>query len=100
MKKSHKDDNAESLAEILEEAARESAKELRDFLRSPRGGQARDSRRVSVALGAVTSYTRWRASQNNLIGMMLATAKIANLNKDRIMIAAKAAGLLPEDIDK
>lgn len=66
---------SEALAEALEEAALAGAKEIKEFLGTYRGKDPERLKRVQVAVGAVSGYTRWRASQNNMVSMMLMAAR-------------------------
>ena len=86
----------ELLHEALEEAALVGAKEIKEFLGTYRGKDPDRLRRVQIAIGAVGSYTRWRASQNNMISMMLMAARQTGVASDVTLDIAKAAGLLPE----
>lgn len=85
----------QKLQEALEEAALAGARELKRFLEGT-NNDPKDARRVQVALGAVTSYTRLRASQNNMIGMVLSVSKQAGLDPNITVELAKDIGLLPE----
>jgi hypothetical protein len=89
----------EQLHEALEEAALAGAKELTEFLATYRGKDPDRYRRVQVALGAVGGYTRWRASQNNMISMMLIAARQTGIGPQQTLDIAKTAGLLPESAE-
>jgi hypothetical protein len=84
----------ETLQTVMEEAALAAAKELRDFLKSPKGEIP--TSRVNTALGTLSGYTRWRASQNNLISMMLGAARQANLPAEIVTNISEEVGLIPE----
>ena len=86
----------EQLHEALEEAALAGAKEIKEFLATYRGKDPERLRRVQIAIGAVSGYTRWRASQNNMISMMLIAARQAGIGPQQTLDIAKNAGLLPE----
>jgi hypothetical protein len=86
----------EALSEALEEAALAGAKEIAEFLGTYRGKDPERLRRVQIAMGAVSGYTRWRASQNNMVSMMLAAARQTGLGPQQTLEIAKATGLLPE----
>ena len=89
----------ESLQSILEEAAVAAAKELRTFLKEGTKDE-KASQRVQIALSTVTSYTRWRSSQNNLASMMLSAARQAGLDNDATRQIAEETGLLPETTNR
>jgi len=86
----------ELLHEALEEAALVGAKEIKEFLGTYRGKDPERLRRVQIAIGAVGSYTRWRASHNNMISMMLIAARQTGIGAEQTLEIAKTAGLLPE----
>lgn len=86
----------EALHEALEEAALAGAKEIKEFLGTYRGKDPERLRRVQIAMGAVSGYTRWRASQNNMISMMLIAARQIGVSAETTLEIAKTAGLLPE----
>jgi hypothetical protein len=86
----------EHLHEALEEAALAGAKEIKEFLSTYRGKDPDRLRRVQIAIGAVSGYTRWRASQNNMISMMLIAARQTGIGPQQTLDIAKTAGLLPE----
>lgn len=86
----------QTLHEALEEAALAGANEIKEFLRSYRGKDPDRLRRVQVAVGAVGGYTRWRASQNNMISMMLIAGRQGGIGPEQTIEMAKAVGLLPE----
>jgi len=90
---------SEQLHEALEEAALVGAREIKEFLGTYRGKDPDRLRRVQIAIGAVGSYTRWRASQNNMISMMLIAARQSGIGPQQTLDMAKAAGLLPESIE-
>jgi hypothetical protein len=85
-----------ALHEALEEAALAGAKEIKEFLSTYRGKDPERLRRVQIALGAVGGYTRWRASQNNMISMMLIAARQTGIGPTQVLEIAKSTGLLPE----
>ena len=89
----------ELLHEALAEAALVGAKEIKEFLGTYRGKDPDRLRRVQVAIGAVGSYTRWRASHNNMISMMLIAARQTGIGPQQTLEIAKGAGLLPETTD-
>ena len=89
----------ELLHEAFAEAALVGAKEIKEFLGTYRGKDPERLRRVQVAIGAVGSYTRWRASQNNMISMMLIAARQTGIGPQQTLDIAKTAGLLPESIE-
>lgn len=86
-----------ALSEALEDAALAGAKEIKEFLGTYRGKDPDRLRRVQIAVGAVSGYTRWRASQNNLMSMMLMAARQTGVGKEQTLAIAKTAGLLPEN---
>lgn len=89
-------ETTEKLHEALEEAALAGAKEIKSFLETYRGKDPERVRRVQVAIGAVSGYTRWRASQNNMVSMMLIAARQTGVSAEQTLQIAKGAGLLPE----
>jgi hypothetical protein len=86
----------EQLQDALIEAALAGAKEISEFLSVYRGKDPDRYRRVDVARSAVGSYTRYRASQNNMISMMLLAARQVGVSAEQTLDLAKAEGLLPE----
>lgn len=88
-----------ALSEALEEAALAGAKEIKEFLSTYRGKDPERLRRVQIAAGAVSGYTRWRASQNNMVSMMLMAARQTNVPPDQTLEICKLAGLLPESTE-
>jgi len=88
----------EALHEALEEAALAGAKEITEFLGTYRGKDPDRLRRVQIAIGAVGGYTRWRASHNNMISMMLIAARQTGIGPQQTLEIAKSAGLLPETV--
>jgi hypothetical protein len=88
----------EQLNDALVDAALEGALEVSDYLKHHRKDPD-SNRRVQVALGAVTSYTRFRASQNNMISMMLIAARQGGVSNEQTLDMAKAAGLLPPTVE-
>ena len=88
----------EALHEALEEAALAGAKEIKEFLTTYRGKDPERLRRVQVAIGAVGGYTRWRASHNNMVSMMLIAARQTGIGPTQTLDIAKSAGLLPESV--
>jgi hypothetical protein len=88
----------EALHEALEEAALVGAKEIKEFLGTYRGKDPERLRRVQIAIAAVGGYTRWRASHNNMIGMMMIAARQTGIGPEATLEIAKSAGLLPETI--
>lgn len=85
-----------ALHEALEEAALAGAKEIKEFLGTYRGKDPERLRRVQVAIGAVSSFTRWRASQNNMVSMMLMAARQTGVSSEQTLEIVKLAGLLPD----
>ncbi len=90
---------SEALAEALEDAALAGAKEIKEFLGTYRGKDPERLKRVQVAVGAVSGYTRWRASQNNMVSMMLMAARQTGISAQQTLDIAKVAGLLPESVE-
>lgn len=86
----------EQLQEALVDAALAGAKEISEFLGTYRGKDPDRYRRVDVARSAVGNYTRYRASQNNMISMMLLAARQVGVSAEQTLELAKAEGLLPE----
>lgn len=86
----------ENLSEALAEAALAGAREIREFLGTYRGKDPERYRRVQVACNAVGAYTRWRASHNNMVSMMLIAARQTGVSAEQTLDIAKEAGLLPE----
>lgn len=62
----------EDLHTALEEAALAGAQEIRDFLSTYRGKDPERLRRVQIAVGAVSGYTRWRRFDLAFVGERLA----------------------------
>lgn len=89
----------QALHEALEDAALAGAKEIKDFLGTYRGKDPDRLRRVQIAMGAVSGYTRWRASQNNMVSMMLMASRQVGISADQTLEIVKAAGLLPEAVE-
>lgn len=89
----------ELLSEALEDAALAGAKEIKEFLSTYRGKDPERIKRVQVAVGAVSGYTRWRASQNNMVSMMLMAARQTGISAADTLQIAKVAGLLPETVE-
>lgn len=83
----------------LEEAALAGAKEIKEFLGTYRGKDPERFRRVQVAISAVGSFTRWRASQNNMVSMMLIAARQTGVSAEQTLEIAKEAGLLPDSTE-
>jgi len=90
---------SEALAEALEEAALAGAKEIKEFLGTYRGKDPERLKRVQIAVGAVSGYTRWRASQNNMVSMMLMAARQTGISAQNTLDIAKVAGLLPDSVE-
>ena len=90
---------SQMLAEALEDAALAGAKEIKEFLGTYRGEDPERFKRVQVAVGAVSGYTRWRASQNNMVSMMLMAARQTGISAQHTLEIAKVAGLLPESVE-
>jgi hypothetical protein len=90
---------AEALLEALEEAALAGAKEIKEFLGTYRGKDPDRLNRAKVAVGAVSGYTRFRASQNNMFTMMLMAARQTGVSAEQTLEIAKIAGLLPESAE-
>jgi hypothetical protein len=86
---------SESLSEALEDAALAGAKEIKEFLGVYRGKDPERLKRVQISVGAVSGYTRWRASQNNMVSMMLMAARQTGISAETTLEIAKVAGLLP-----
>lgn len=89
-------DRQEQLHEALAEAALAGAQEIKTFLGTYRGKDPERLHRVQIAMGAVGSYTRWRASQNNMVSMMLMAARQVGISAEQTLDVVKAAGLLPD----
>ena len=89
---------AQDLQDALEEAALAGAKEIAEFLGTYRGKDPERLHRVQIAIGAVGGYTRWRASHNNMISMMLIAARQTGIGPEQTLEIAKSAGLLPEAV--
>jgi hypothetical protein len=79
----------------LEAAALVSAREIHTFLTTRRSSDPDRLKRVHVAVQTVGDFTRFRASQNNLVSMMLMAARQAGVSSDVTLEIAKARGLLP-----
>lgn len=90
---------SEALAEALEDAALAGAKEIKEFLGTYRGKDPERIKRVQIAVGAVSGYTRWRASQNNMVSMMLMAARQTGISAQHTLEIAKVAGLLPDSVE-
>lgn len=91
---------SEKLAEALEDAALAGANEIKEFLSTYRGKDPERLKRVQIAVGAVSGYTRWRASQNNMVSMMLMAARQTGVSATDTLAIAKSAGLLPEAVEE
>jgi len=89
----------EHLHEALEDAALAGAKEIKEFLGTYRGKDPDRLRRVQIAISAVSGYTRWQASQNNMVSMMLIAARQIGITPQQTLDMAKVVGLLPENIE-
>jgi len=87
------------LREALEEAALAGAKEIKEYLGTYRGKDPDRLRRVQIAISAVSGYTRWQASQNNMISMMLIAARQIGITPAQTLDIAKVTGLLPDNIE-
>lgn len=87
------------LHEALEEAALVGAREIKEFLGTYRGKDPDRLRRVQIAISAVGSYTRFQASHNNMVSMMLIAARQTGIGPDQTLQIAQTAGLLPEKTD-
>ena len=87
------------LHDALMDAALAGAKEIKEFLGTYRGKDPERLRRVQIACGAVGAYTRWRASQNNMVSMMLIAARQGGIGSAQTLEIAKEAGLLPESVE-
>jgi len=83
------------LGEAMEAAALAGATEITSFLGTYRGKDPDRLRRVQIAVGAVSSYTRYVASRNNLMSMILMAARQSGVGQQQTMELAKASGLLP-----
>lgn len=90
--------STEALHQALEEAALAGANEIREYLTTYRGKDPERLRRVQVAIAAVGGYTRWRASHNNMISMVLMAARVTGIGPVETLNIAKTAGLLPESL--
>jgi len=88
-----------ALHEALSDAALAGAQEIREYLSTYRGKDPERARRVQIAISAVSSYTRYRASQNNLASMMLIAARQTGVSAEQTLDIAKAMGLLPESVE-
>lgn len=88
------------LSEALEDAALAGAREIKEFLGTYRGKDPDRLKRVQIAVGAVSGYTRWRASQNNMVSMMLMAARQTGVSREDTLQMAQLAGLLPEASSK
>jgi hypothetical protein len=86
----------EALHDALMDAALAGAREISEFLGTYRGKDPERFRRVQIACGAVGAYTRWRASQNNMVSVMLIAARQSGVSAEQTLSIAKGAGLLPE----
>jgi hypothetical protein len=87
------------LQDALAEAALAGAREIREFLAVYRGKDPDRLRRVHVAMSAVSGFTRYRASQNNMIAMMLSAARQTGVPPEQTLELAKASGILPESVE-
>jgi len=92
-------ETTELLHEALESAALAGAKEITEFLSVYRGKDPDRLRRVQIAISAVSGYTRWRASHNNMVSMMLAAARQSGISGEQTLQIAKTTGLLPESAE-
>ena len=78
------------------ETALAGVREIKEFLTTYRGKDPERLRRVQIALGTVSGYTRLMASRNNMVSMMLIAARQTGLGSQQTLDIAKEAGLLPE----
>lgn len=81
------------LNKALERAALAGAPEISEFLEKP-GSDPDRLKRVHVAVGAVSGFTRWRASQNNMVSTMLMAARQTGASIDATRQILNGAGLL------
>lgn len=88
-----------ALSDAMEDAALAGAREIKEFLGTYRGKDPDRLRRVQIAAGAVSGYTRWRASQNNMVSMMLMAARQTGVTPQQTLDICKLAGLLPESTE-
>jgi hypothetical protein len=88
------------MSEVFEDAAVAGAKEIKEFLSTYRGKDPERLKRVQVAVAAVSGYTRWRASQNNMVSMMLMACRQSGVSATDTLQIAKTAGLLPEEVEQ
>jgi hypothetical protein len=90
-----------ALNEVLEEAALAGGREIIAFLGSSRKKDSpREQTRVKVGVAAVSGYTRWRASQNNMVTMMLMAARQVGVSPEQTLEICKLAGVLPESTER
>lgn len=83
------------LNKALERAALAGALEISEFLENP-GSDPDRLKRVHVAVGAVSGFTRWRASQNNMVSTMLMAARQTGATIDMTRQILNGAGVLIE----
>jgi hypothetical protein len=91
--------NRKTIEEALEAAALAGANEVEEFLGTYRGSDAVRIKRAQIGLGAMGGFTRWKASQNNLMSMMLAAARQTGVPPEKVKEIAKSAGLLPPSVE-
>jgi len=95
----NKRSRSEQLTDALEESALAGAKEITEFLGTYRGKDPERLKRVQIAVGAVSGYTRWAASRNNMVSLMLMACRQTGISATDTLNIAKAAGLLPPDAE-
>jgi len=88
-----------ALKEALEDAALAGAKEIKEFLATYRGKDPARLKRVQIGATAVSGYTRYQASQNNMVSMMLMAARQTGVTPEQTLEICKIAGLLPESTE-
>lgn len=83
------------LRKAMERAALAGALEISEFLENP-GSDPERLKRVHVAVGAVSGFTRWSASQNNMVSTVLMAARQTGATVEATRQILGAAGLTIE----
>ena len=87
------------LSEALENAALAGALEIQEFLTNGGGEEPKSLKRVQIAVAAVSGYTRYQASRNNMASVMLMAARQSGVSTSDVLQIAKGVGLLPESTE-
>lgn len=90
---------SELLKETLEEAAIAGAKEIKEFLTTYRGTDPFRFKRAQLGGSAVSGYTRWQASQNNMVTGLLTATRQVGVSEQQTLEILKAIGMLPSSTE-